>query len=120
MGGECGKETGKARQAAHPRGLAWASRAGRNAGHFTAAAPARRGAAGRARVELDVDGAMSQNQEGTAMLRRTRGWLLAGLLAMGLWLMAERPAQAQNYNLDRFYYYPYHLFPHNYWPQASK
>jgi len=52
------------------------------------------------------------------MSRRMQGWLLCGLLAVGLWLMSGGSAQAQIPQLDRFYYYPFHTFPHNYWPQA--
>lgn len=53
------------------------------------------------------------------MRRRMRCVLFSGLLALGMWLLSAGSAHAQYHNLDRFYYYPYHLFPHNYWPQAS-
>jgi hypothetical protein len=48
-----------------------------------------------------------------------QGWLLGGLLAIGLWLASANSAQAQNWTMDRFFYYPYYYFPHNYWPQTS-
>src|SRR5437879_5538798 len=50
------------------------------------------------------------------MRRRMRVLLAAGLLAIGLWLGSATPAEAQNYNMDRFFYYPYHYYPHSYWP----
>jgi hypothetical protein len=53
------------------------------------------------------------------MMRRMQLVLSAGLLALGLWLAAPAPVQAQNYNMDRFFYYPYYYFPHNYWPSTS-
>ncbi len=31
----------------------------------------------------------------------------------------QTPAQAQNYNMDRFWYYPYYYFPHSYWPTTT-
>ena len=47
----------------------------------------------------------------------------SGLAVLGLALAALTcaPAEAQqptntNYNLNRFFYYPYYYFPHNYWP----
>jgi hypothetical protein len=51
-------------------------------------------------------------------------WLVlsAGLLAV---LAEPRSASAQSYpyypayQLNRFYYYPYVYFPHNYWPAVS-
>src|SRR3954467_9495775 len=56
------------------------------------------------------------------MTRGTRAVIVAAVLA-GLWLLGGQRAQAQQGqqipNLDRYYYYPYYLFPHNYWPQAS-
>jgi hypothetical protein len=39
--------------------------------------------------------------------------LLACVLGVCLW---ANPAQAQQYNLDRHFYYPYWYFPHSYWP----
>lgn len=53
------------------------------------------------------------------MLRRMRLPLLAGLLALGLWLAVPSQASAQDYNLGRMFYYPYHYFPHSYWPSMS-
>ena len=48
------------------------------------------------------------------------GWVAGGLLsvcvlAVGLWNSASS-AQAQQYNIDRHFYYPYYYFPHSYWP----
>jgi hypothetical protein len=48
------------------------------------------------------------------MLRRC--FLFAVVTGVLICLASPRPAQAQNYNLNRFYYYPYYYFPHNYWP----
>jgi hypothetical protein len=45
--------------------------------------------------------------------------LLAGVLALGLWSATASPAQAQYQDLNRFYYYPYCYFPHNYWPSQG-
>ncbi len=53
------------------------------------------------------------------MMRRMRLAIAGGLLALGLWLAAPSPAMAQDYNMDRFFYYPYYYFPHNYWPSTS-
>ena len=50
------------------------------------------------------------------MMRRM---LVFGLVVVGLWLASAGPAQAQNYTMDRFFYYPYYYFPHNYWPQMA-
>src|SRR5262249_5057144 len=52
------------------------------------------------------------------MVRRTRTLLACMLMIAGLWLANAQRADAQTTNLDRYYYYPYHLFPHNYWPQV--
>jgi hypothetical protein len=53
------------------------------------------------------------------MRRRIHLLLVTGLLGLGLWLGSPAPAQAQNYNMDRFFYYPYYFFPHSYWPSTS-
>jgi hypothetical protein len=53
------------------------------------------------------------------MARWLRRSLACVLLAAGLWMVSGQKAAAQTPNLDRYFYYPYHLFPHNYWPQAS-
>src|SRR5438477_641929 len=53
-------------------------------------------------------------QGGIPMDRRVLIALLAGVF--GVWLGAASPARAQQYNLDRHFYYPYYYFPHNYWP----
>ncbi len=42
--------------------------------------------------------------------------LLAGVLGFALWNAVAGPASAQDYTLNRFYYYPYYYFPHSYWP----
>lgn len=46
--------------------------------------------------------------------------LLGGILLGLLWLGHVAPAPAQyhpnNYQLQRWWYYPYYYFPHNYWP----
>jgi hypothetical protein len=39
--------------------------------------------------------------------------LLLGLSVCGL---AAPPAQAQEYNIGRYFYYPHYYYPHNYWP----
>jgi hypothetical protein len=45
--------------------------------------------------------------------------LVVGIMSLGFWLGMGTPAQAQNQDLNRFYYYPYYYFPHNYWPNQS-
>ena len=52
-------------------------------------------------------------------MRRMRQLVVAGLLALALWLGGTSSTQAQEYNLSRFHYYPYYYFPHNYWPAMS-
>ena len=42
--------------------------------------------------------------------------LLTGVLTLLLWTASATPAHAQQYNIDRQFYYPYYYFPHNYWP----
>jgi hypothetical protein len=44
---------------------------------------------------------------------------LAGLIVLCLWLALPVRAQAQDYYMGRMFYYPYHYFPHNYWPIMS-
>jgi hypothetical protein len=41
--------------------------------------------------------------------------LLAGLALLTLDVSPGRAQQA-NYNLNRYFYYPFYYFPHNYWP----
>jgi hypothetical protein len=53
------------------------------------------------------------------MRRRTCLALLAGFLGLAGWLAAPTPARAQNIDPNRFNYYPYYYFPHNYWPAMS-
>ena len=48
-----------------------------------------------------------------------RRWLLtltAGVLGLALWGGTTSPAHAQQYELNRFFYYPYYYFPWTYWP----
>jgi hypothetical protein len=59
------------------------------------------------------------------MTRGRTSALVLGAAALA-WLVLARPAQAQyqpapihNYNLNRHAYYPYHYFPHSYWPTNS-
>jgi hypothetical protein len=49
-------------------------------------------------------------------MKRMHLLLAAVLLGVGWWLGSPAPARAQDYNMDRFFYYPYYYFPHNYWP----
>lgn len=53
------------------------------------------------------------------MIRKVILPLLATTLAVGIWAGSAGSAQAQDRNLDRFYYYPYYYFPHNYWPNQG-
>src|SRR5262249_13065365 len=53
---------------------------------------------------------------GLTMLQRYVPVVLGGLLAVALWAGFTSTAHAQNAPLNRFYYYPYTYFPHNYWP----
>src|SRR5262245_59257221 len=50
------------------------------------------------------------------MLRRALWTLLPGLLGLALWTGMATPAQAQQYELNRFFYYPYYYYAWNYWP----
>jgi len=54
------------------------------------------------------------------MKRRMLLLLAAGMLGLGLWLSAPAKVQAQDYNMNRFFYYPYYYFPHNYWPNYQR
>jgi hypothetical protein len=56
-------------------------------------------------------------------MRKGLIWL-AGLLSLAGTLAGPGAATAQNpsypsYQLNRFYYYPYHYFPWNYWPAMA-
>ena len=53
------------------------------------------------------------------MVRRMYLAVLAGLLGLGLWSGSAPTASAQDYNMGRFFYYPYYYFPHSYWPVNS-
>jgi hypothetical protein len=52
------------------------------------------------------------------MRRRTLA-LLACVLGLGLWAGSASPARAQDYQMGRFFYYPYYYFPHSYWPTTG-
>jgi hypothetical protein len=54
------------------------------------------------------------------MLRRLRLAMLAGLVGLGMWLASPGSTQAQDYDMGRFFYYPYYYFPHSYWPSLGK
>lgn len=49
-------------------------------------------------------------------MRRPLAALLTLAIGLGTWLVPATPAQAQQYNLTKFSYYPYYYFPHSYWP----
>lgn len=49
-------------------------------------------------------------------MRRTVLGLAAFILGLGLWAGSSGTAQAQDWNMGRWFYYPYYNFPHNYWP----
>jgi hypothetical protein len=59
-------------------------------------------------------------------IRLPRVWTTA-VAALMLWVGAAATAHAQYYEapgqhyqpLNRFYYYPYYYFAHNYWPELS-
>jgi hypothetical protein len=42
--------------------------------------------------------------------------LLPGALGLALWAGLAAPAPAQQYEMNRFFYYPYYYWPWNYWP----
>ncbi len=48
------------------------------------------------------------------MLRRCL--LVAAVLAAAFWAGSASPARAQQYEMNRFFYYPYYYFAWNYWP----
>ena len=54
------------------------------------------------------------------MERRVRRAVLVGLVALGMWLCSPGAARSQDYDMGRFFYYPYYYFPHSYWPSISK
>jgi hypothetical protein len=49
-------------------------------------------------------------------MRRIATALLAGALGLALWSGCAPSASAQQWNMGRFFYYPYYNFPANYWP----
>ena len=58
-------------------------------------------------------------EEDEIMLQRMCAVLAVAGFGLVLWVGSGNPAQAQNAQLDRFFYYPYYYFPHNYWPTES-
>jgi hypothetical protein len=50
-------------------------------------------------------------------MRRLLFTMAAIVLGVGMWMGNTTSAQAQDYTMGRFFYYPYYYFPHNYWPQ---
>ncbi len=54
------------------------------------------------------------------MMRRLAVGLAGVVLGLAFWSGSAAPAQAQSYTpLNRYSYYPYYYFPHNYWPAMS-
>jgi hypothetical protein len=53
------------------------------------------------------------------MLRKWMPCLLSGLLAVLCWDAFTGPVQAQSFDPNRYFHYPYYYFPHNYWPMTS-
>lgn len=39
-----------------------------------------------------------------------------GVLLLGLALLGGNSAQAQDYSVGRYWYYPHYYYPHDYWP----
>jgi hypothetical protein len=52
-------------------------------------------------------------------MRRTRSLLLILALLLVGFFATENKAQAQDYNINNYFYYPYYYFPHSYWPIQS-
>jgi hypothetical protein len=50
------------------------------------------------------------------MLRRGLFALFAGVLGLWLWGGTPTTAHAQQFEMNRFFYYPYYYFPWTYWP----
>lgn len=50
------------------------------------------------------------------MFRRSLLSLLGALLVAAFWTGSATPAHAQQYEMNRFFYYPYYYFAWNYWP----
>lgn len=53
------------------------------------------------------------------MLAKLRPALLAVMIGLVGWSFWPTRASAQDYNMGRFFYYPYYYFPHSYWPTQS-
>lgn len=53
------------------------------------------------------------------MLRRMRRALVLGVMLVGAWLGQATTVQAQDWNMNNYFYYPYYYFPHSYWPQMQ-
>lgn len=54
------------------------------------------------------------------MMHRMRLALVAGVMLVGLWLGLPQQSQAQDYNMNNYFYYPFYYFPHSYWPTMSQ
>ncbi len=53
------------------------------------------------------------------MLRRWLSALLPCLFGLALWAGAPTAAHAQQFEMNRFFYYPYYYFPGTYWPMQG-
>ena len=53
------------------------------------------------------------------MVRKMRTIIVVGVMLLVSWLAVPATAQAQDYNLNQMFYYPYYNFQHNYWPQQQ-
>lgn len=50
------------------------------------------------------------------MFRRCLLALPGMVLGLAFWTGSAAPAQAQQYEMNRFFYYPYYYYSWNYWP----
>ena len=53
------------------------------------------------------------------MSRRCFTLVFGAVLGLGLWMGGTSSARAADENLDRYFYYPFYYFPHNYWPSQG-
>jgi hypothetical protein len=53
------------------------------------------------------------------MSRRCFTLVFGAVLGLGLWMGGPSSARAADENLDRYFYYPFYYFPHNYWPSQG-
>lgn len=53
------------------------------------------------------------------MIQRILTRLAIVAFAVTLWAASSSTAQANDPPLPKMFYYPYHYFPHNYWPGMS-